>query len=99
MVGGGKTVTVTKTLAAEVQPPASVTVTEYVVLPAGDTLTELADPPVDHAYALKPDVLKIVLLPKQTVVLPAITGAAGVLTVTFAPMLPVQPPASVTVTL
>ena len=81
-----------------VQSLASVTVTLYV--PAIPVLMLCPNEPVDHSYCANPaPALKVVELPTQILALPDIVTEVAGFCVTTTEVLPVQPPASVTVTL
>jgi len=56
-VGSGLTVTVT--VVDPVQPSALVPVTEYLVVEAGETVTEVVLPPVLHEYMAAPEAVSV----------------------------------------
>ena len=89
--------TETVTTSVPVQPCASVAVTLYVVVVAGDTRIVAVFSPLLHTYVWPPEAVKVAVLPSQmlwsgpasTVILPTVTVTSS---------LSVQPKTSVTVT-
>lgn len=91
--------TVISTDSVSVQLLPSVTVTVYVEVLVGITVTaELLPRLLDHAYVPAPEAVRTVLLPVQMVVVPVITATGRAFTVTDDVSVSVQPLLSVTVT-
>jgi hypothetical protein len=96
MAGAGTGFTTTFTDVAPVQPFASVTVTPYG--PAVETVMVPVVWPVLHAYEAYGPAFSTELAPWQKAVVPAMAGTGLEFIVTSCASLPVQPLASVTVT-
>ena len=95
-VGSGFTVTVCD--ATAVQPLASVTVTLYAVVLAGDTVMLAVVAPVFHSYPEPPLAVRVVFSPSQMMVSPVMAAFGSGFTVTIRLAASVQPLPSVTVT-
>jgi hypothetical protein len=95
IVAGGPIVTVA--IAVPVQPAASVPVTVYEVVLIGETERGLVVAPVDHEYVTPPTAVNVALPPGHIVGELTVIVAGGPI-VTVAIAVPVQPAASVPVT-
>jgi hypothetical protein len=93
----GEGLTVISCVVVEEQPDVPVTV--YVVVVAGETVTEVpVSAPGFHVYVVAPEAVIVVEVPEQIVALDAVTVTVGVgLTVTVTVCVEVQPFAAVPV--
>ena len=99
MAARGSEFTVTVAVSLSVQPLLFVTVTVYVAVTSGDTLTTILLPsPPDQAYVLAPEAVRIALAPLHIDVAPLITAVGSVFTTTVAIPTSVQLLESVIVT-
>jgi hypothetical protein len=74
----GDTLTLTWAEALLVQPFTPVTVTVYIVVDTGETVTAGLPPsPPDQRYVPEPEAVSVVLLPAQIIVAPLITVTGG----------------------
>jgi hypothetical protein len=99
MVAVGAALTVTVCEAVAVQPLASVTVTEYEVVAAGETVIDGVVAPVDQLNDTPPLAVSVALPPAQIEDGPLMAAAGGGFTLMVFDAEFGQPTASVTVTL